>query len=846
MIEHEYGEASLAAVPEAQEIRRAIDLLWGNRSRFELRLLHKRQGRTFVDAGLFDRAHLGEMIALALERNAGGRAVYVNLNPIRNDHNHAAVNQLERSPTGLVGNSSIEKREFFPIDLDPARPADTSATDAQLREAEELGKTIKAYLSARGWPDPIECASGNGVHLLYSIDLPNDDESRRLVEAGLHSLDVKFSTGSVKIDKSMGNAGRIIKLYGTVANKGADTPATPHRRARVLRVPEQSRVVPSEALMQLAGPSSRPWPLGPMPTWLQNGEARSMAAGAGFDLDAFMAKLGIPFTLERKTDGNEWLHLDRCPFDPAHGPKKSAVYRGQEGRLGFKCFHDSCTGRDWHALRDLVENQSAPPTASPPAGPQKLPPALKPVPHLSADLLPRAIAPAVVDAAERLQCPADYLAVSMLTAAGAIVGNRLGIWPMAKDETWTVFPALWGAIVGDPGTKKTPAMQVAHVPLRHLEERAREKFGLEYKLYKAEKAQYDKAFEAWKKDKAGEAPVGPPPEPKLQRIVVHDTTYQALGQILADNPRGVLALADELSGLLRGLDAPGQEAARGFFLTGWGGNSGYSFDRIGRGAIVLPRYSLTMFGGFQPELMKSYVREAQRGEKSDGLLQRFQLLVWPDCTGEFQLVDRSPDAQAMGNYHRAMDDLHRATGNTMHVNGEAGDQPTMVHFAGDAQQTFNVWYLANEKLVKSGRLDSSRQSHFAKYRSLVPALALLFHLLDCQPGKVCRCCTERAIGFASYLKAHAHRVYGSMYGHDYGAARVLAEKLLNGAIATGFSRRTLKQKCWSGLGRDEQMQAALDALVELGWLIEHDDRKPGGGRPTTRYLIAAGISADLL
>ena len=55
----------------------------------------------------------------------------------------------------------------------------------------------------------------------------------------------------------------------------------------------------------------------------------------------------------------------------------------------------------------------------------------------------------------------------------------------------------------------------------------------------------------------------PPVEPKRERYVVHDSTYQALGVILADNPRGILALADELSGLLQSLDKEGQEAICG-------------------------------------------------------------------------------------------------------------------------------------------------------------------------------------------------------------------------------------------------------------------------------------------
>jgi len=88
--------------------------------------------------------------------------------------------------------------------------------------------------------------------------------------------------------------------------------------------------------------------------------------------------------------------------------------------------------------------------------PQKLPPALRPVPALDPLGLPVAIRDAAIDLADRLQCPIDYLVVAMLSAAGAVIGNKVGIFPYANDESWEVYPALWGGTVGDPGSKKSP------------------------------------------------------------------------------------------------------------------------------------------------------------------------------------------------------------------------------------------------------------------------------------------------------------------------------------------------------------------------------------------------------
>jgi hypothetical protein len=76
--------------------------------------------------------------------------------------------------------------------------------------------------------------SGNGAHLLYPIDLINDQESLRLVSGALAELDRRYSDPVVKIDVGCANAARIWKAYGTVARKGDSIQGRPHRLSRIL------------------------------------------------------------------------------------------------------------------------------------------------------------------------------------------------------------------------------------------------------------------------------------------------------------------------------------------------------------------------------------------------------------------------------------------------------------------------------------------------------------------------------------------------------------------------------------------------------------------------------------
>ena len=857
---HKDDNAQGSAVsPDRSEIRKAIDCLWGNRDRLELRIIHRPppgRSKGWTEAGVFDRNHLDELIEVAAQpRNDA--TVCVNVNPICDAYEPPHRNKVGVVAKGLVSNNDIAGREYLLIDCDPRRKSDTSATDEQVSAAQRKAHQIETYLSAKGWPAPINGASGNGHHLLYRIALPNDEDSRKLVEGVLKQLSHQFGSEEVGIDLSVGKAGQLIKLYGTVATKGENSPSTPHRLSRILSVPESWAQVSGEKLKALlpATATKHGSALGPRPDYLpQKTSATGWQLGGGsFDLDGFLGQLGIEFKVKVKDDGTQSFELDHCPFNSEHGPGDSGISRAPDGKLGFHCFHNSCAGKDWKALRALVE-------AKPMLGaeadqlqvesiwsgitPQRLPEPLLSVPIFTADLLPDALAPAAFDQADRLQCPVEYLAVSMLAACGAVVGNKVGIFPKAHDESWEVYPALWGGLVGDPGTKKTPAMQAGLKPLSHLEDLATQAYAQAMQDHDQEQRLFQSRLAAWEKNKAVPKPVAPTP-PKKQRLVVHDTTYQALGVILADNPRGVIALGDELSGLLQSLDAKGQDAARGFFLSGWSGTQGYSYDRVTRGHVALTRYCLSVFGGFQPDRIKTYVLATQRGSAgNDGLLQRFQLLVWPDAPSEVRLVDRAPDQGAISAYFAAVLRLRTLSTAELPSAKKSPNDSLLLHFDPEAQIIFNDWVLRNEHLLMGGELDPARQSHFSKYRSMVPALALLNHLIDGHAGHVCVECLSKASNLGELLKAHANRIYASAAGYDHEATRTLAGRLLSGDLPDGFTRRAVVMKGWSGLSTADRAQSAIDALVESGWLLGQEER--GVGRPTIRYFLNPDAIPDLL
>lgn len=142
------------------------------------------------------------------------------------------------------------RRRWLLIDADPVRIADVSSTDAEKATAEEAIKAIRVHLRQQDWPAPLLADSGNGYHLLYRINVSADDAG--LIERSLKGLAALFDSEAVKIDSTVFNPSRIVKLYGTVSRKGDHTPERTHRQSRILHIPDSITQVPIELLEALA------------------------------------------------------------------------------------------------------------------------------------------------------------------------------------------------------------------------------------------------------------------------------------------------------------------------------------------------------------------------------------------------------------------------------------------------------------------------------------------------------------------------------------------------------------------------------------------------------------------
>jgi len=484
--------------------------------------------------------------------------------------------------------------------------------------------------------------------------------------------------------------------------------------------------------------------------------------------------------------------------------------------------------------------------------PVPLPGGMPGVDAFDIELLPAALRGWVWDVAERMQVPTDFPAVAAMVSLAAVVGRQVGIHPKREDD-WLVVANLWGALVGRPSAMKTPALEAGLKPLDRLITEAVDEHKCavaEYEakamVYKARLAAHEADLKRAAKDgdeeglaRTAATPPEKPVPPVKRRYKTNDATIEKIGELLIENPNGLLQFRDELVGWLRNLDKPGHEDDRTFFLESFNGTTrNHEVDRIGRGSLCVPALCLSLLGGIQPGPLASYVYDAgsESSAGNDGLLQRFQLLVWPDEPKTWRNVDRWPNTEAKNVayavYKRLANLDPLAFGATV-PEGDPGAIPAL-RFTAGAQEIFDPWRERLERRLRSGEMSAPLESHLTKYRSLMPSLALLFHLADAPDGDTAGVSEEaavRAVTWCAYLESHAKRLYAHAENPGMERARALLDHIQGGDVKDGMPVRQLYRHQWSRLRTPEEVGDAIKTLEAFGW-VRMQQSSGGLGRPS--------------
>lgn len=265
-------------------------------------------GKKRIVAGWFKDPEQAAKLAVQIK----AEGIYTTLNPCQ-DALLARADQRLKANVDRTADNHIERLKNLLIDLDPIRPAGISSTGQEHQAALEMTQIIRADLTKEEWPEPSLGDSGNGAHLIYPLDLPNDEEGKNLVKAVLEVLALRYTDElkrrNLEIDQKVFNPARLTKIYGTMARKGDNTEDRPHRLARIISLPETRQAVPLDLLKRMVATIPRQ----------ENPQAQNAEAEAGrFDVEAYLKHYDKEVVKVKPHGGGFLYCLQECIFDPSH------------------------------------------------------------------------------------------------------------------------------------------------------------------------------------------------------------------------------------------------------------------------------------------------------------------------------------------------------------------------------------------------------------------------------------------------------------------------------------------------------------------------------------------------
>lgn len=472
----------------------------------------------------------------------------------------------------------------------------------------------------------------------------------------------------------------------------------------------------------------------------------------------------------------------------------------------------------------VVVDEAAKPLLSPkPAASSAVPP-WQPFP---VEVLPAPLADLVTEGAMAIGCDPSFIVLPLLAVVGAAVGNSR---TAELKKGWEEPPVVWAASVGESGSHKSPAQDVALAPLRQMDEEAQIEHEEDRRVWKAERQRHEVLLGEWKRGGA----VGDPPEepefPKARRYVVCDATVEATSKLLSDNPRGLLLARDELAGWLRSFDAyrAGKGGDASFYLATHGARQ-HLVDRKGGDtpSIHVSRAALSITGGIQPGTLALCIGKEHA---EDGLLARLLFALPPRTAPRWTTAVIGDGTRA--HYAEVVADLAKLQ---LVPDRKGIPGPVALPLSKEGLAVWAPFYdRFGEKQAAAVGMEASALAKLVSYA----ARFALIHQLVRDPGarEIDAEAVRSGARLSAWFAEEAVRVHAVLVESPEDAAR---RRLVEWVEVRG-GRTTVRELSHGPreYRQKEVAEGALSALVAAG-LGAWEERKGGakGGRPTRVFVL---------
>jgi hypothetical protein len=403
--------------------------------------------------------------------------------------------------------------------------------------------------------------------------------------------------------------------------------------------------------------------------------------------------------------------------------------------------------------------------------------------------------------------PTAYALAGLAASAGAI-GDDMRVL-LDSRTSWFESARLWILLLGAVGSAKTPAIRAAMTPL--------------YDLHRELRAQYAAAIAGLGADD---------PKPPAPAVFATDATIEKLSEILHDNPRGIIAVFEELDTWLGAHDCyrGGQGSKdRGEWLRLYDGGP-HQVDRIKRGSYFVPNWGASILGATTPAGLRRHAHALP----PDGLIQRFlSAIVQPMCAPDDTILSAQVRI-ARERFTERLLELHAAPGGVVRLSGEA------------ASIFFDRRDALREEVQAVAAFSEPLAGHVAKHAGLLGRVALAFHCLE-NGGAAVEVAIggetmAQAVGLLRKLTRHALALFDLLGGDDTAAhlARALGRSIVVAELPA-VTRRDLREICRAFKSATEyQREAAIRLLVDSAWLTPELDGRQYDGRPA-RLIVAPEV-----
>ncbi len=792
------------------DIRRTFKLLLEQNSVYEIRNITTKA----VYSGFFDNFNTMALAAEEQSEVVGCPNTYFTLNPV----NKEKLQQAPNNTIGKVGvggvttkNGDTLKRTLLLIDCDPTRPSGTSSNKEEHEAALDKAKDIRTYLSNNGFPPPLYGDSGNGAHLVYKVDMPNDPASEEVIKTLLKTLSYNFDDEKVSVDKAVYKAAQLSKVYGTMARKGENTDEErPHRRSKIIEAPDCLEVVKEETIRAVVNSGTKqsvqhnqkpPFKDGGFLISTQEKRFGTLTKEA---VENLIKERGLKIQTVSETEKGLMFELVECPNGNKHtnGKGGAAVFL-TDGILGFKCFHNACEGQ---TAKDIFPKATTPTE-------KKATKTISDYVDFPSNLFPETMKTFVEAYAKSMGCDEAYVALPLLTVVAASIGTTT---ELLLKNSWRVKPIIWTANIGFSGTMKTPPYMAAMATLQEHENALIAQNDEAETKFANEMEEYGRDLAASKSNK-GPALVPPPKPkpPKLKRYIVGDCTIESLAPILSDNPRGILMGSDELNGWLGSFGKYNNSKSDAAHWLSMYNGCAITVDRKNGTpkTIRVPMAAAWITGGIQPGILKKAIGEDNR---ENGLLARLLLAYPPRQTKIWHTNDVEEKVNRdlvvlLGNLHKLE---HNISGGF--------PKPVTVKLNTEANDLWVTFYNNHNKNHTTGDLAAA----MSKLEEYAARFALIFHcvrvatkdstiadetLVDAKSMK-------NGIELAEWFKYEVDRVYKLLEeDEEESEDRKLVDWIRQKAAKKGeTTQREVSRCCW-GLREAGAAEVALNNLQKNGF-----------------------------